>query len=445
MIINEVYIGRIPEIEEMFKEFSSLRQSYAVWKVGKNSKSLIKLEGMIEKFFGFKAFSLDIDPNSEPNAMTFPVSSSIDVNPVDYLETTSKGYRFKKGSGLAAVSIITEGMFANKAFSDEEVFAAFLHEIGHSFTYRSPMIQSQHEVYKMSLIIQIITSAILGIITLNPALIQDAMVNALAATNVFKLIMAEVNKGIKRVPILREISITANGLRGLVTNTLNNLINGFILGSGIGYILYKYSKFEYDVTIKKQNKITGNQAAYARSNERLSDDFAAMYGFGPQLASALVKMSDPDNQGFFTKMLNRMPIFGEITKRTIEVATELNNAMGAHPGNGDRILYLIESMESDLKKDKTLSPKIKKELAANIAKTKEVCKKIKSNQDNELTNSNEYVQAITIMQLDSGSSEDFLEKRYTNRDKLNKFYRDRKVRKEAALQEDVILAESDLI
>ena len=140
MIIQEVYFGRIPEIEEIFQEFVKLRTDYMAIRTGKNSKQIAKIEKLIEHFFGFKAFSLDIVNNNSPNAYTYPVASSIDINPVNYIETTSKGYRFKKEANVATISMITTGLFTNKAFSNEEVFATFLHEIGHSFVHRSPYI-----------------------------------------------------------------------------------------------------------------------------------------------------------------------------------------------------------------------------------------------------------------------------------------------------------------
>ena len=79
MIVQEVYIGRVPEIEDIFNEFKELRHTYAAWKTGNTSKRTAKIEKMIEDFWGFKAFSLDIDPSSSPNAFTYPVATSIDI------------------------------------------------------------------------------------------------------------------------------------------------------------------------------------------------------------------------------------------------------------------------------------------------------------------------------------------------------------------------------
>ena len=126
MIVQEVYIGRVPEIEDIFTEFKELRHTYAAWKTGNTSKRTAKIEKMIEDFWGFKAFSLDIDPSSSPNAFTYPVATSIDIDPSKYIKTTSKGYFYTKEANVAALSIITKGLFCNKAYSDEEDFEVFL-------------------------------------------------------------------------------------------------------------------------------------------------------------------------------------------------------------------------------------------------------------------------------------------------------------------------------
>ena len=121
MIVQEVYIGRIPEIEEMFNEFKELRATYRVWKSGNTAKRTARIEKMIEDLWGFKAFSLSIDPSSAPNAFTYPVATSLDIDPTDYIVTDYKGYRFTKQAKVAAISKITAGLFTNKAFTDEEI------------------------------------------------------------------------------------------------------------------------------------------------------------------------------------------------------------------------------------------------------------------------------------------------------------------------------------
>ena len=84
---------------------------------------------------------------------------------------------------------------------------------------------------------------------------------------------------------------------------------------------------------------------------------------------------------------------------------------------------------------------MKKELKENIRQTKAVIKDIKSDQG-KIKNKNEYMQALTVLGLNNGNTEDFVEKKYTDRKQLKKFYDSRKERKEAAFIEQ---AENDII
>ena len=441
MIVQEVYIGRIPEIDEIFNEFKDLRATYRVWKSGNTARRTAKIEKMIEDLWGFGSFCLSIDPSPEPNAFTFPVATSLDIDPTDYIQTTSKGYRFNKTANVAAISKITKGLFCNQVFTDEEVFATFLHEIGHSFVHRSPYVAAQQDVYKSMLISQIIMQIISGLLTANPLQIADATAAAVTSTNFYKKFEADFNKAIKKVPILRDVTTLGGASIGLLKNIIGNTLYTIITGTGISALSSLYTKWEYNSYIKKQNKLTGHQNAYSRSAERLSDDFATMYGFGTYISSALVKMSNPDNQGLFMKVTHSIPVLKNIFNKSDALAHEVNGLLGAHPSNADRMLNILSSMESDLNNDKSIPDKAKKELRANIKEQKKLIQDIK-NQTSKIKNKNEYIEALTILGLNNGDSEDFMEKKYTDRKELKRFYDERKIRKESAFAEQ---AEDDLI
>lgn len=137
------------------------------------------------------------------------------------------------------------------------------------------------------------------------------------------------------------------------------------------------------------------------------------------------------------KITHSLPILGSILKKQDSLSMELNGLLGVHPSTPDRILSILGNMEDDLKKDKTLSPKIKAELAANIKTQKKIIDDLKREQPEIAKNKNEYMQFLTKVGLETGDSEDFLEKRYTDPEQLRKFYKERKVRREAAFLESI--------
>ena len=437
MVIQEVYIGRIQEIEEIFQEFKELRHTYKVWKSKNTAKRTAKIEKMIENLWGFKAFSLIIDPDPTPNAYTYPVATSIDIDPDEYIVTNSKGYKYTEKAGVCSVSAITAGMFCNKAFTDEEVFAAFLHEIGHSFVHRSPYIAAQQDIYKATLIIQIIQEILFGLIMLSPLTVLDAIHGGLSLTNFYKRVYASLNKSIKKVPILRNVIDFSRLGTGVLKGFIHNTIYTIITGVGLSALATKVVKRQYDEFGKDQMKITGHLNAYSRSSERLSDDFATMYGFGNYISSALIKMENPDNQGSYMKMIHNMPVIGKIFRYSDAMASEMNGLLGAHPSSADRILNILNSMEKDLKNDKDIPDKAKKEMRVIIKQQKDLIQDIKSECNKNLKNRNEYMQALVLLGLAEGDSEDFLEKKFTDRKQLKRFYDERKNRSDKMWQEQV--------
>lgn len=441
MIVQEVYIGRIPEIDEIFEEFKDLRSTYKVWKSGNTARKTAKIEKMIEDFFGFKTFCLTIESNPVPNAYTFPVSASIDLDPDMYIKSSSKGYRYIEKAKVAAITRIHSGLFTNKTFSDEEVFAIFLHEIGHSFVHRSPYIAAQQDVYKSMIIIQIIQQLLFGILTANPLAIIDAVESGAASLNFIKRFNAAFEKAIKKVPILRNTLDLSKLTANTILNALSNTIYTILTGTGITALMSNINKWEYNEYGKNQIKLTGHSNAYARSQERLSDDFATMYGFGNYLSSALLKMENPDNQGLYMKVIHNIPIIRKIFNYSDAISIEMNGLLGAHPSSADRILSILNSMESDLKNDKDIPEKAKKEMRVIISQQRALIKDIKDG-TSKIKNKNDYLEALTLLGFENGDSEDFLEKKFTDRKALKKFYDERKIRKEQAFSEQ---AEMDII
>ena len=260
--------------------------------------------------------------------------------------------------------------------------------------------------------------------------------DAMVANSFYKTIMAESNKMAKKIPVLRGITISVDYILNTMMRFLNNFVSFILNLTGITHLANLFQKTTYDKVDKKQIEISGHSNAYARSAERLSDDFAAMYGYGPAISTALLKMESPDNQGAFRNITRSIPVLGTWFKKQDALVTELNGVYGAHPSTPDRMLSIVEGMEADLKKDKAMPEKVKKECKENIKKLRSVINDLKANEPEIQKNKNLYIQALTVAGLMEGNTEDRLEKRFTNRDELEKFYKQRKVRKEAALAQE---------
>lgn len=420
MIVNEVYIGRIPEIDDIFKCFSELRDNYSQLSSGKKAKKMSELEKKVEDFWGFKAFSIKIYDSQWADASTCPVANSFDLNPESdsLFITTSKGYKFKKEAKAASMAYITTALFKNKNISNEEAFAVFLHEIGHSFVYRSPLVKAQFKTFKNAYI-----SLIIGL-ALNFH-IKTALKDMRLLTNAGKILSAKCQKLKDGIPILRNVSVSD------MLKKLNEWvsINMYIINTKAGYTERRLQKEkEYaDTTAKKKMKKEGNPYAYDRAIERLSDDFANIYGFGPYLATGLIKMDNSENN---PKQIYQMQLdsdFKKIFDKTEALSREIYDVFGDHPGTVDRIYSIMESLEYEIKNNKNLAPKIKDELKSNLNQLKSIINDIKKSTGEIENNKNEYLKALMAKNAKAGNSEDKAEKQFFDRAKIDKDFESRKI------------------
>ncbi|MBR1988592.1 MAG: hypothetical protein IKA36_06130, partial [Clostridia bacterium] len=138
---NEVYFGD-STIEPILDAFSKFRKTW----VGKpfNLKinydpNLLKFNRLIENKFGFYRFSLTIDPTMDLNAymMNVEFMSDTDLSSVgkNLVVKDGHGFRYSKDSGISALACVFYGLLCDGRFSDREIIAVLLHEIGHTFTF----------------------------------------------------------------------------------------------------------------------------------------------------------------------------------------------------------------------------------------------------------------------------------------------------------------------
>ena len=432
MIFNEVYVGRKPELEHMCELMGESRALYMNNKVGAARKKLSEIEPLVEDFFGFGSFSLDIDPDTDINAFTQPTVFSLmtDVNKALY--TTNNGYKLKKEAKLAAISKITSGLFGNENFTDEEVFAIFLHEVGHSFVTRSPLMDAQIKTVRAQQTANLFFSLVIRMII--PPLAAATAFEIFERTNLAKRINAEMNKAAKKIPIL-------NGINYRIDKGVTSLFSGishfwdFIYTvTGINTVIGTVSNL-----IGKAIKTNKNNDArvFDRSNERLADDFVTTYGYGEQLSTALMKMQNRAYiKSSYVKFCDSVPIINKIYEFNRRLAYEYVWAIGAHPSSPDRILSIIENMEHDIKTSKDLSDKDKKALTEQLKATKKIADDTVKDLGEISKNKEVYLKSLNILGFKNGSSENNKERAYTDMDKLDSRFDD--------LHEDAFITQEDL-
>ena len=106
-----------------------------------------------------------------------------------------------------------------------------------------------------------------------------------------------------------------------------------------------------------------------RADEHFADQFATMYGYGPELSSALSKTmvnhSEFDKAWKDVPILNVLVGLNQIRKNASSVSDE-----NPHPVTKNRLLGIARQLEQDLKDTPNLSPGMRKDIQAQIDQCK---------------------------------------------------------------------------
>lgn len=420
-IINEVYIGRLPEIDQMVTDIHNIREELK----RKGNISILKstkvFEKHVQEMWGFKAFLFDIYIADMPNAYTYCVGSCINVDPKKVIECTNKGYRFCKGSNIAASSKIATSLLLDESISDEEILAIMLHEIGHSFTERAAKVNELGIEYRKGYLGQAILYVLISILSLNPVSLGASMSQLIRLFNDNNTFLTQLSKITKNIPVLRHISMSTKEF----SNFVSNILYKWMYKSSRESVDKKYQKQLEKINKKEQEKFDKGKMpdslAMSRSNERLSDDFANMYGFGPQLATGLIKMGAPYKYGVAAEVEAN-----DVQKKCDDLIMQIYAMIDAHPGNVDRVIAMLEALEQDYKTMKA-SPEIKEAMMEDIKELKNLVADLKKTQKIMKEYNNKYMQNTAKSQANKGNTETKKEKKFNNRTKINKEWEKNKI------------------
>jgi len=166
MPYNELYFGRSPELNKAQECLGVIRLKYAnnpsdVFKANID-KSMIKFNRYIENFYGFGCFALNIVYDIDPWVITVPIGFNFTNNKDKNFIVNKNTYRFNKEAGyICLINISSALLFNPEVFTNDEIMAAIVREIGHSFyacMYGGSAILNN--IYGAASICNIITSVV---------------------------------------------------------------------------------------------------------------------------------------------------------------------------------------------------------------------------------------------------------------------------------------------
>ena len=235
--------------------------------------------------FQFATFSLDmrVDLPSDKESM---------------VEYGPNGVRFKSKYHVHLVTIGFTGLLMNAKFTNREVFAVFLHEVGHSF--QSATNGQMHSLNQANNIIMY-----------------------------FCIFLDLLNNPVEGIKETLELMFASNGVMGVVSHGYQAIVKTPV-GKALANVLGAFSGIFDDVfygaifsarAILTPASFIPNLVAsitkllfptilvHGYGGEQMADSFAGDLGFGPDLSSAFLKSS---KYGHDLDIVNKIPVLNAI-------------------------------------------------------------------------------------------------------------------------------------
>lgn len=325
---------------------------------------MIKLNNLLEQFFGFKLCSIYIEQIATPNACTLPIScqfKSFVTSPRKMIEKTKNGYRYKKEAEYSLFIMITSGLFTDSEYTDEEIAAVIFHEIGHNFS--SALDGNLGGLILIRMIIFYIDSITKAIITMISKGDPSAAINLIKQSEFFQGLNAWWLDLSRKIPIIKGLTVLWNTVKAFIngiTTFLSDIIEGIF---GFNPLLAIAAALAPIMNWPSQifKLITGGY-----KDEQIADAFAAMYGLGPNLSSALAKMNNnPTSKSWITKIFQQSPIIGHVGNLFQIPLYVMSTIFDEHPQIGARFKVQTDLLENELAKN-NIDPRMKAEIKRQL-------------------------------------------------------------------------------
>lgn len=348
--LNEIYFGKTKDIIELQHLISQLRKDMkendkSIKRVGNISEFVFKINRKVEDIFGFEIYSLNMIYSPEVNAFTMPIGMKFDVwNEKKNFIPNKNSLRYDKSAGYCCNTYIYSGLFMDEKYSDEELLAIILHEIGHNFqTSLNPNSFIFNTIKKSMYFISLI---MIAISRMNPLALTQALNNTNAFTKIGNKIDQFIYNKFKGVISFSDfISDIINKYNYIFTRVMILLNPMMYVISIIRTILQTYNPISLAFKMMGYN------------DEKIADDVATIYGYGPELSSALMKMSYiPKGDSKLIQSINEM-----LTLPIMILVTPADE----HPATLVRCKEMIDYLSTELLEN-TTDPKMKKKIKQEI-------------------------------------------------------------------------------
>ena len=370
-IYNEAYFGKNKNLLEMQLCIEKLRVKYNDFSKRKmtdvyNDPIFKKFLKLIEDEFGFTSVAFIIDnsfPDLLTNAFTIPLNGNFgSLHPVEDAIVNKYGIKYKKEMNYSIMIVTSSYFLFGSALTPGECLAILLHDVGHSFTYVANG--------------QLVPFNTLALCVDWLAAIQN--ISKDGGINLLHLLLFTTKPGIKLnhylskyrnnkiLNMFLDLIDTITHLAKPIYNTILNLAEPIINLKSIPKLISSFDPVSFAM----------NTVVYY-NDEKFADRFVAMYGYGEELASGLLKIQEittVDRPGGSTHYISQIPFIGHLYALTVLMLRfAVFPFIDPHPQDIARALSMVKMLEHDLN-DPSIPDSFKKQIRKDLENIKKVIK-----------------------------------------------------------------------
>lgn len=351
---------------------------------------LIAFDREIEKIFGFYIFDLNIVESNMTNACTLPISWKIGYNlrnPNKCTFNKKTGYKYDPELKYCCSMELYTGIFTNPEYTDREVMAVILHEIGHNFQEIALDYEGKFGLNAIKknmgvlMYFKVIIDAIIDSITnANPMIavntVKSLVTSAFETSMWFERLDANATRWFARTfpaafRVLDIFNTGAGKLGGFFTDVIGSamyLFNTFLLYNPLTLL------FNVGLTLLGGlNPVNIATLGIAYNEERFADNFATMYGYGPETASVQKKFGTHGFSNSAEKVLNHSPMIGSFANLVWAPLNVASQMFDEHPSTMVRIEDQAELLRKELERNSN-NPRMKQQIKKEMLEVEAIAR-----------------------------------------------------------------------
>lgn len=385
--LNEVYFGKTPGIQKVFKAFCKFRDKYCdtskYKKIAQRSpvsvmdfskdKEYKNLTKELEREFGFEKINLIFIRKDYFNMATLPI---IRGDFTKNLIICQDGYKFSKESHVIGLIFCWKRLFFDENFTNGEMFSILLHEIGHNFQqaifgdlFSLKDIKNTLDVQRKIIEIS------------NKVATQDGYKDTIIDQEIDKLIKTDQMTSFSKYFTKLLKSIDSIGYDDIYEAEKEDDASGIKISrfSLIKFMLYFINKYIeaplviLGMIIEKGvlSMVYWNYHKYHKEGEKFADSFVGMYGFAPEGFSSEAKMhgltsfKNKADTDINKVLVDNIPIVSQLNALLLIPLMDLVYLADEHPAGYNRMYSYISQLNIDYN-DSRISPETKKLIAKDI-------------------------------------------------------------------------------